>query len=83
MTELPRKVLLSLVVSIVFTSQVFTSVKANSRVAFFTNVFDGTISGKVTKADGVTPIAGATVLRRVAVDDPVLILPRLLPAAGR
>lgn len=52
MTELRRKLLLILVVSL-FLGHTATSLNAN--------VFDGTVSGKVTQIDGVTAISGATV----------------------
>ncbi|HEX7334057.1 MAG TPA: carboxypeptidase regulatory-like domain-containing protein [Pyrinomonadaceae bacterium] len=55
MTELHRKLLLIIVVSLIG-SHAVTTVKAN--------VFDGTVSGKVTQIDGVTAISGATVKAR-------------------
>ena len=56
MTKLPPTLLLSLVISILPASQLSTFAKAVTR-----NFFDGAVAGKVTKADGTTAIAGATV----------------------
>ncbi|HKY27376.1 MAG TPA: carboxypeptidase regulatory-like domain-containing protein [Pyrinomonadaceae bacterium] len=56
MTKLPPKLLLSLIVYTLLTNSLHGITNALPR-----NFFDGIISGKVTKADGLTPIPGATV----------------------